>query len=493
MSAADFISYLTRHNISDYKQRGNEVSFTCPFNGCDDDHRGNEELHCSFNLEKCAYHCFKCGEKGNFLTLTKHFGDYEDYFASQKTKTIKGKDSSSLEQKVQKIHRDTREEVRDYFNSRGINNDSIDRFMLGLGEFGGRHGFVIPIFNRNGKIAYVKIRKTPEDESAEVLADAISERIHIPKYYIYPTGTETVLVGEDQLVKSTSSDVLICEGELDRIIAIQEGVEIPVVTGGGAQTFKDEWIEQLQTMRNIFVCMDRDEPGKRATEKLTKLLAKRIPSASIYEVTLPFDDDSKGDLTDYFVKLHGKASDLFSKYANFCCGAKPIDVTQFKELTVADIANVLDSTIKFDFVSKVITFLAMLLTYTESDQQNIMFNADSSTGKTYICQEVSKYFPPQDVKIYGKTSPSAFYYSEDLQERDKKTGAPVINLERRVLIFAEQPDTQLQENLRSLLSHDNKRIPFAITNRGKNGKKYCYGRLYSWLPVYLLLLCEYEN
>ena len=74
------------------------------------------------------------------------------------------------------------------------------------------------------------------------------------------------------------------------------------------------------------------------------------------------------------------------------------------------------------------------------------------------------------MKVYGKTTPTAFYYSQSLQEKDAKTGQPFINLERRILIFTEQPDTQLQENLRALLSHDSKRTPFAITNKGKNGK-----------------------
>ena len=55
MQAEDFISYLAKHGISDYKQRGKEVSFPCPFHGCDDDHRSNEEFHCGFNLDTCTY------------------------------------------------------------------------------------------------------------------------------------------------------------------------------------------------------------------------------------------------------------------------------------------------------------------------------------------------------------------------------------------------------------------------------------------------------
>lgn len=478
MNEGEFISYLSNHGISDTEKKKNgkgetEIYFPCPFNGCDDDRRARgEELHCSFNLSSCTYHCFKCGEDGNYITLRKFFGDYEEYDAEQRVAQVsfeKKSNAPSLESMVRRFHRDTRGQARGYFNGRGINDNSIDEFMLGIGEFYDCQWFMIPVFDKDGNVAYVKLRRMQKDGLADVLAEALGEKNTLPKYKLYPTGSKTILVGEDQLVKSSSSDVLICEGELDRIITMQEGVKMPVVTGGGAQTFRDEWIDSLKNMRNIYICMDKDDVGEKSAERLAKRISERIPTASIYKISLPFEDDTKKDLTDYFTEKRGTADELFSKYAKFHCGAKPIDPTKFKEMTVEDIADVLDSTIKYDFVSKVITFLAMLLAYTESDQQNIMFNADSSTGKTYICSEVSKYFPSQDVKIYGKTTPSAFYYSQSLQDKDKE-GQTFIDLERRILVFTEQPDTQLQENIRALLSHDSKRIPFAITNKGKNGK-----------------------
>lgn len=470
-----FIAYLAKNGVDNVKQKGREVSFPCPFSGCDDDHRGNEEFHCSFNCENCTYHCFKCGSNGNYITLRKHFGDYEEYDTEQKAKRTasKPRPKPSLESEVQKIFRNTHESevVRDYFNNRGISNNSINKFMLGIGELGGHKGFVIPIFDKDGKLAYLKIRRTPDDDRSEDIVKALGKGKPIPKYRVYPDGAKVLLVGEDQLMKSTSTDVLICEGELDRIIAIQEGVKMPVVCGGGgALTFKDEWIDSLKNMRNIYICMDKDKAGKDGAEKLMQRLAERIPIASIYKISLPFEDETHADLTDYFVQKKGTTDELFSKYASFCYGSKPIDVSQFREMTVEDIAKVLDSTVKYDFLSKTITFLAMLLAYTESDQLNIMFNADSSTGKTYICEEVSKLFPKQDVKSFGKTSPTAFYYSKSLGKLDEKTGQPYIDLERLILIFKEQPDTQLQENLRSVLSHDSKRTPFALTNKSKNGR-----------------------
>ena len=475
MNPDDFIAYLAKHGITETKQRGNEVSFGCVFHGCDDDHRMGEEFHLSFDCEKCVYFCLKCGEKGNYITLRKHFGDYEEYDAEQKAKeqpVRTGRKPESLDTTVAKLHAKTREEAREYFNSRGINNASIDKFMLGAAKFGNRRGFMIPVFNREGHVAYIKLRRTPEDEAAGVLAKSMGKENPFPgKYSVYPTGSNLILVGEDQLSKSTSSDVLICEGELDRIMAIQEGVEMPVVTGGGgARTFKDEWIDQLKSMRNIYLCFDNDKAGEDGAESLAQRLAERIQDASIYLITLPFEKNTHADLSDYFNQKLGTTEELFTKYAKFCCGAKPIDPSQFKELTVDDIANVLDTTIKYDFVAKTVIFIGMNLAYTGSDQLNVMLGGDSSSGKSHDVIEVAKFFPEQDVLIYGKTTPTAFYYSTKLGKVDEETGQFYIDLERRIMVFTEQPDTQLQENLRALLSHDSKKIPFAITNKGKNGK-----------------------
>lgn len=453
--------YLEGHGITEFKEKGDELSFPCPFSGCDDDHRGGEEYHCSFNCEKCQYHCFKCDAVGNYITLLKHFGDYEEWNAKHKANHNghPKKRKESLEIIANKCNKKMHELCRRYYNQRGLKDETIDKNMLGHGDVGiYPQRFSIPIFNRDGKIAYLKLRKQDNDTTDS------------PKYIVYPKGAELILVGEDQLADSTAGDVLICEGELDRLIAIQEGVSMPVITAGGARTFKNEWIALLKNMRNIYICMDEDKTGEEATNSLAQKLEEAIPKASIFKITLPFESNTKADLTDYFVAKRGTADELFTKYSQHYAGAKPINESQFKEMSVEDIASVLNLTIKHDNANKVITFLAMLLAYTEDSQLNVMFNAGSSTGKTYICTEISKLFPEQDVKVYGKTSPTAFYYNENLMKKDEETEQSYIDLERRILIFSEQPNTQLLENLRAFLSHDNKRTPFAITNRGKNGK-----------------------
>ena len=451
ISADDFKSYLAKHGITDCEEKGDEISFPCPFSGCDDDRRRGEEYHCSFNTDKCVYQCFKCGEKGNFVTMQKHFGDWRSRNPVKKKR-------ESLDKMAERCHKNLPKEYRDYFNVRGINNESIDKYMLGYGTFYGKQWLTIPVQNKEGKVAYLKLRRLPEDDGKDGT-----------KYIVYPRKSELILCGIRELIDSSANDVLICEGELDRIIALQNGVKIPVITAGGANTFKDEWFNMLKDMRNIYICMDADKTGDQACASLVERTVAHVPNATIYRISLPYEIGVGNDITDYFMMKVGTAEELFSNYSEVYGGVEPIDESKFREMGVEDIADILTLTIKYDKVSKVITFLAMLLAYTDADQLNVMFNAASSTGKSYICNEVSKLFPANDVKMYGKASPTAFYYNESLMRQDPDTGQSYIDLERKILIFTEQPNTQLLENLRAFLSHDSKRTPYAITNKGKNG------------------------
>src|SRR3989338_6158970 len=65
--------YLTRKGI-EFREGGKELITHCLFNGCDKDSRGTE-AHLYFDAETGQYECKKCGEKGNLVTLAKHFGD----------------------------------------------------------------------------------------------------------------------------------------------------------------------------------------------------------------------------------------------------------------------------------------------------------------------------------------------------------------------------------------------------------------------------------
>jgi DNA polymerase III delta prime subunit len=197
------------------------------------------------------------------------------------------------------------------------------------------------------------------------------------------------------------------------------------------------------------------------------------------------------------------------------------------------ILKVLSRTIKRDEENKLITFYSMVLNYSFEDQQNLMFSAPSSTGKSHIALECAKNFPKEDVDKRGYTSKKAFFHRNSVlqtldgkkldnrvdyvrnqltewEEKNLKPYAPeygdnsseaikqrravsrwrenrkakqrrlreewdalekifCVNLERRILIFKDAPDDQVLEPLRSLLSHDEKELISEITDKNTSG------------------------
>lgn len=139
------------------------------------------------------------------------------------------------------------------------------------------------------------------------------------------------------------------------------------------------------------------------------------------------------------------------------------DLEVKRPLTIEDLARILDVTVKRDYENKIVTFLCMLSAYTEDSQFNVSFRAESSTGKSYIPLEIAELFPPSDIEMVAYSSPTAFYH--DKGEWDEDEQVKKINLERKILIFLDQPHDQLLERLRPLLSHDRKELIYKITDK----------------------------
>jgi AraC-like DNA-binding protein len=139
------------------------------------------------------------------------------------------------------------------------------------------------------------------------------------------------------------------------------------------------------------------------------------------------------------------------------------------EITLRDVADVLSLTIKDDDSNKKIVFLCMLSAYTEDSQINVSLNAPSSTGKTYLAQEVAKLFPKEDKIEKSNASPTSFFYEDG--EVNPVTKQKIVDLERKILLFYEMPNPLLQEKLRALMSHDAKELHYSLTNKNKGRNK----------------------
>ena len=435
--------YLNRKGIP-FKESNGELVTRCLFNDCDKDSQSGE-AHLYFNLETGQYDCKKCGEKGNLVTLAQHLGDTIDDIALNPRKSTRNirkypKFDSDL---VETCHQAIPGRIRQYLNARGITDALVSDYKLGWGEFYGKWWITIPIKDIDGNFAFFKLRQDPNKGNEKIT---------------YPKGIEAQIYDWDTLENATDR-IVICEGEMDRLLLISKG--IPAITSThGAMTFKEEWIKNRGKSWEIYICFDNDETGRKGAERVAKMVANGGNNKT-YLITLPEEVGEGGDITDYFIKLNGNPDDLFNKYAKEY--PEKIDTSKFKPLLPQELLEVLGLTIKRDEENKLITFLCELSAYTESAQFNISFNAPSSTGKSYIPTEVAQLFPEEDVIEIGYCSPTAFFHEMGQFIKEKK--GYVVDLSRKILIFLDQPHIQLLERLRSLLSHDKKEIRSKITDK----------------------------
>lgn len=429
--------YLSQKGIA-YRESGQELITKCVFNDCDRDSTGSE-AHLYFNKDTSQYECKKCGEKGNLLTLQKHYGDKT---TPQRASSYRGPRFS--DELVQKCHEQLPERIRTYLNERGIIDGVIDSYNLGYGTFYGKNYITIPIMDDDG-YKFFKLRQDPKDGNSKIT---------------YPKGAEAQLFGMYALQEEKQ---IICEGELDALALISEGL-FALTSTHGAGTFKEEWIDEDLRKPKIYVCFDNDEAGKKGSIKVLKML-ENVGLRNLHHITLPEEVGDGGDITDYLTKLKLPIPDLFEKYAKEY--PERIDPSQFQPLTPKELSEALELTIKNDNENKIVAFLCQLSAYTEDAQFNVSFNSPSSTGKSYIALEVSKLFPNDDVIKLGNCSKTAFFHEQG--SYNKETNEITVDLSRKILIFTDMPHTGLLEGLRSFLSHDEKIMYSKITDKNQKG------------------------
>ena len=302
--------YLSQKGIA-FREFNGELITKCLFGDCDTNSRENE-AHLYFNAETSQYQCKKCGAEGNIFTLVKQLGDeIKDIAANQPP----AKNTAKMQRKtvelnptmVDRCHNDLKPEIRQYLRSRGITDELIEAFKLGVGHFYGKTWITIPVANIAGEYKYLKLRRLPNNtENTE-------------KYKYYPMGNKIELYGAEDLKKEKWA--VICEGEFDRLILFKNG--IPACGVPGAETFKDEWTGYFSHMEKVYVCYDRDDSGEEGANKVIQKLSK-LEGLMIYKITLPDIVGEAGDISDYFEK-HGGNPDEFMKLAKEIINLDKID------------------------------------------------------------------------------------------------------------------------------------------------------------------------
>lgn len=323
------------------RRDGSKLRGLCPF---------HEERTPSFTVYPStnSYHCFGCHESGDvfsFLDRTEHrpfmeaLRDLAQLSGVQMPQLSRQELSRIEEQRTKEdiltatalfYHSRLTPQVRQYLDSRGLTNETIDQWLIGYAE--GRDalkahlqskGYSLEACQAAGVLATRK--NGAADPEHAPLRDFYYNRVVFPnrrrgrfvgmiaralsedaerKYLALP-GTKEYLFNEDAL---TSPTVLLVEGPIDCIVAEQMGIRAVALTG---TAFKAEYSARFNRCELVHVAFDGDAAGAASTVAVADALGDK---ARI--ITMPQGMDPDQYLLKYgdaaYDELAANAPDLIT-------------------------------------------------------------------------------------------------------------------------------------------------------------------------------------
>lgn len=275
------------------------------------------------------WQCFVCNEKGNLAQIKERLGDNTDGLVSLQgmasaTSSIPPLPDVSITARA--LQSDARfSDVLDYLVvDRGFTVSVIERMGLGAEENYGKKWVVIPYFNKQGNLIFVKYRTAPPAE----------------KEFRSSAGREVGLYNE-AVIKDNMADILFVEGEADALACMSYGV--PDVVGlPGANVKKAAWITKIDAAapKKIYLLYDNDKVGQKAAKEM----ASKLGIEKCFNIYLPAfktkDDKPGKDINEWF-----RAGHTIEEFETLKLNARPFDVNGVKPLVevieeiITDIEN----------------------------------------------------------------------------------------------------------------------------------------------------------
>lgn len=326
------------HNV---QRNGSELKAECPFTDLHESQR-DENPSLTVNLSKGVYYCNTCHSKGNAHTLYKLLYDKDNeqaWYDLGDALKVPRPDSikptrpeietglvAQYHNKLMSLTGPIRKMLKE---RRGLTDDTLRLFQLGWdGE-----RVTIPIYDEYNALVNFRRYKWNSDNDQWKVINYTDE--------LNNTYGEVRIFGLDQLLDDTVEDIVWAEGELDRVIAQQEGFPSACPTSG-AGTWRPEWSKYFKRKKRVYLCGDNDEAGRSANKKLCQKLCNVV---DVYVVQWPDDFPVKGDITDFFVKCKQTREDFRAlldsaeKYLPVDLDGSEIDESESIELHLADSAS----------------------------------------------------------------------------------------------------------------------------------------------------------
>jgi 5S rRNA maturation endonuclease (ribonuclease M5) len=288
-----------------YSQIGNQKNGTdgwmtglCPFHN--DTHNSF-----AFNKETLVWACFAGCGKGSAFDFAMHSSgrnfkdtllELGDKLGIPRPFENQPKRPPIREELVKRCSESLNDEVRRYLREkRGLSDATIKKYQIGWDVKRQRN--TIPIRDERGNLVNIRLYNAKKN----------------PKIINYTEGkwkygSPARLYGLDELVRYKGKQVIITEGEFDRLLLQQEGL-MAVTSTHGCSVFRPEWIPYFKD-KDVVIIYDCDKEGQAGANTVLKAF-KNSEISSIKNIVLPLkgEKDDK-DITDYFHKRGFTGADL---------------------------------------------------------------------------------------------------------------------------------------------------------------------------------------
>lgn len=243
------------------KERGDELFFkTCPY--CKPRAtRGNVNTF-SINLKTGQHKCLRasCGVSGNMITLARDFDfslgtEIDEYYAPKKK-------YRELPQPKEPVI--PKPEALQYLESRGISEEVAKRYEITV-QTKNPNILVFPFYDENGKLKFVKYRKTDFDKTKDTNKEWCESK------------TKPILFGMKQCDTSFKRLVIV-EGQMDCLAVATAGINNVVSVPTGAKGFT--WVPYcwnwLCKWEKIIVFGDYEKETISLLDELSKRFKTKI-------------------------------------------------------------------------------------------------------------------------------------------------------------------------------------------------------------------------
>lgn len=318
---------------------------------------------CPFHVEKTpsfkvndsrrAYHCFGCGAHGDVIKFTSltHSLSYKDaaiklakefaidipQFGQKQKEAYQESDKilTILQLACEFFQSNIDQNIIQYLESRNINKQTIKAFRIGFAPARGKllaffhnrsitnedlikagllgqkdNGSVYDIFYNRVMFPITNVYDKVIGFGGRVICNALPKYINSPETIVFQKSNELYNQNKAMSDVYKTGYFILVEGYLDAIALCQAGFKSVLASLGTAVTTKH--INKLwQISDEIIVCLDGDEAGIRATNKLINLVLPIIcADKKISFILLP----DKHDPHDIVIRKDG--NDLFQRLLN---------------------------------------------------------------------------------------------------------------------------------------------------------------------------------